>query len=241
MKNKAKIIATVSFMLDIGQAAWSDYRYYAWTYQFMTMLPGQAELELYTNFSQSNLSDSTTCKWKRQIEVEIGLTKRWDFSFYLVDSYKPLDGKSKFEEVKLRTRYKLSEKGKFFIDPLIYIEYKIQTDRSYPDKWETKLVLAKDINEKTNFAINIIPEEYYKSGKKKDWKLEYAGGISYAIKDDVIRLAVESKGDFTEEKYYLGPTFSAKGKNVWSAIGFLRGLNKKADDLQTQIIIGMLF
>jgi len=62
---------------------------------------------------------------------------------------------------KLRTRYKLLEKGKFFVDPLLYVEYKIQTDRSYPDKWETKLILAKDIG-RLNVAVNIIPEEYYK-------------------------------------------------------------------------------
>ena len=30
--------------LFIGSVCYSDFRYYAWTYQFITMLPGKAEL-----------------------------------------------------------------------------------------------------------------------------------------------------------------------------------------------------
>ncbi len=236
-----RLILLVTLILGTTLSIYADYRYYAWTYQFMTMIPGQAELELYTRFDQKDFSISSTGKWKRQIEVEMGLTKNWDFSFYLVDGYNPSDGKTKFEEVKLRTRYKILEKDTFFIDPLVYIEYKIQADRSYPDKWEFKLIFAKDF-ENFNIALNIIPKEYYKSGtKEKDWKLEYSTGISYAIISDAIRLGIETKGDFKEEKYYLGPTFAAKGKNVWSAVGIMFGLNDKSDNFQTQIILGMLF
>jgi len=160
MKNIFKLLSIIC-ITTFAVKSFADFRYYAWTYQFITMLPGETELEFYTNLSQSDLSKPDTAKWKRQLEIETGLTKRWDFSIYFVESYKATDGKTKFDEVKLRTRYKLLEKGKFFVDPLLYVEYKIQTDRSYPDKWETKLILAKDIG-RLNVAVNIIPEEYYK-------------------------------------------------------------------------------
>jgi hypothetical protein len=236
---KVSIISILMFI--IISLAYTDFRYYVWTYQFITMLPGKAELELYTRMDQTDLLDSQTVKWKRQIEVELGLTKKLDFSFYLVDGYKVTDGKTKFEEVKLRTRYKLANKNEFVVDPLLYVEYKIQADRSYPDKWETKLILAKDIND-LNLALNIIPEEYYKSGtKEKDWKVEYAFGISYPIFKENIRLALEFKGDLKEEKHLLGPTFSYRGENFWTATGTVFGLNKNSDDVQAQVIIGLLF
>lgn len=76
--------------------------------------------------------------------IETGINSRCDFSFYLVDSYRS-GLSSKFEEIKLRTRCKIALKDEFFIDPILYVEYKIQTDRSYPDKWVSKLILAKDI------------------------------------------------------------------------------------------------
>lgn len=102
----------------------ADFRYYAWTYQVITMPPGETEIEFYTTMYQSDMDKPEGVTWKRQIEVEAGLTERWDISFYPVDSYKASDSKTKFSELKLRTRYELvSEKGKFFIDPLLYLEY----------------------------------------------------------------------------------------------------------------------
>jgi hypothetical protein len=240
MKNIFKLLSIIC-ITTFAVKSFADFRYYAWTYQFITMLPGETELEFYTNLSQSDLSKPDTAKWKRQLEIETGLTKRWDFSIYFVESYKATDGKTKFDEVKLRTRYKLLDKGKFFVDPLLYVEYKIQTDRSYPDKWETKLILAKDIG-RLNVAVNIIPEEYYKSGtKEKDWKVKYACGISYSVfNNDLFRVGIESKGDLKDDKHAFGPTISLKGKKIWSAIGTLFKLNNKTDDLQMQMILGIL-
>ena len=244
MKNKMKFMLISALILCTYSFAYGDFRYYAWTYQFMTMLPGKTELEFYNRMDQADLSKTDTAKWKRQLEIETGLTSRWDFSFYMVDSFSAgADGKGriKFEEVKLRTRYKLANKGEFFVDPILYLEYKIQTDRSYPDKWETKLILAKDIND-LNIAMNVIPEEYYKTAtKEKDWKVEYSAGISYPILSDIFRAGIEVKGDLKDDKHLLGPTVSFKGKSIWSAIGFVFGVNKESDDLQVQSIIGIVF
>ena len=242
MQLKKLFALIVGFLVwGMGSLTWGDYRHYAWTYQFMTMLPGEAELEFYNRMDQSDLSKPETVKWKRQTEIEVGLTNRWDISLYLVDSYKPTDAKTKFEETKLRTRYKLADKDQFFVDPLLYLEYKIQADRTYPDKWETKLILAKDIGN-FNVAANVIPEEYYKTGtKEKDWKVEYAGGISYPVVSDIFRIGTEIKGDLKDDKHSLGHTISFKGRRIWTAVGSVFGLNDKSDDLQVQAIVGILF
>ena len=126
-------------------------------------------------------------------------------------------------------------------DPLLYLEYKIQTDRTYPDKWETKLILAKDIVD-LNIAVNIIPEETYKKGsKEKEWKTEYAFGMSYPVVVDLFRIGIDSKGDLTNNKHMLGPVISFEGKRIWTAISPIFGLNKKSDDLRVQMIAGIVF
>ena len=237
-----KAVLFLMFLVGSSRVLSADFRYYAWTYQFITMLPGETELEFYTTLALPQSSKPETAIWKRQIEIETGLTPRWDFSFYLVDSYKASDGKTKFDEIKIRTRYKLAGKDTFIVDPLLYVEYKIQTDRTYPDKWETKLILAKDIDRKLNVSLNIIPEEYYKTGtKEKDWKVEYAGGVSYALIGESLRLGAEVKGDLKDDKHAAGPTVSFRGKSLWAAVGSLAGLNNATNDLQFQSIIGIMF
>lgn len=245
MVKKLLLIVVVFFVLaglGIFSICHADMRYYAWTYQFITMPPGEVEIEFYNTMYQPDMNQPEGANWKRQIEVEAGLTERWDISFYLVDSYQASKGKTKFSELKLRTRYKLvSEKGKFIVDPLLYLEYKIQTDRTYPDKWETKLILAKDIGD-LNIAVNIIPEETYKKGsKEKEWKTEYAFGMSYPVVVDLFRIGIDSKGDLTNNKHMLGPVISFEGKRIWTAISPIFGLNKKSDDLRVQMIAGIVF
>ncbi|MCP4481623.1 MAG: hypothetical protein GY817_02205 [bacterium] len=236
MKN---LILVSLFLLVLTGISYADYRYYAWTYQFDTMIAGETEIEFYTTLKQSDRNDDTTAKWARQIEIETGLTDRWDISMYLADKYSEKNAKTKFSEVKFRTRYKLtSMKDMFFFDPLIYIEYRIQADRSYPDKWETKLVLAKDID-KLNIALNFIPEETYKEdSKEKKWKYEYAAGVSYAVVPR-FRFGVESKGDLSNGKYMIGPAFSFANNSLWMSISPIYGVNRKSDDIRIQAIVGI--
>ncbi len=79
---------------------------------------------------------------------------------------------------KLRTRYKIGEKGKFFVDPLLYFEY-IQDDNfSKPNVGEVKLVLTKDIGD-FNVSYNQIVKRNLERKGKTDH--EYAAGVSYAL------------------------------------------------------------
>jgi len=239
MKKIINLTLVGMFILVMGTVCNADYRYYAWTYQFDTMVKGETELEFYINMQQSDKNDPKTAKWKRQIEIETGLTDRWDISIYFVDTYSEENAAAKFSEFKVRTRYKLTPRPDMFIvDPLIYIEYKIQADQSFPNRWETKLVLAKDIN-KFNFAFNFIPEETLKKGtKSKEWKYEYAAGISYALLKG-FRVGVESKGDFTNDKYLVGPSISIANNSVWLTISPIYGVNRRSDDIRVQAIVGI--
>ena len=240
------VVAAVVFLSLLSPAeSRGDSRYYAWTYQFVTMPPGESELEFYNTLTQPDLNSPGAAAWKRQVEIEAGLTERWDISLYITDSFKtgsvPAAG-IVFSELKFRTRYKLvPEKNKYFIDPLIYLEYKFQADRTYPGKWEARIVLAKDIGD-LNLSLNIIPEESYRSGtKNKYWKTEYAFGASYPVAGDILRIGAEAKGDLTGNKHSAGPVISIEGKNIWLALSPIFGINTAADDLNVQAVIGLVF
>ncbi|MCP2605661.1 hypothetical protein NLC28_01645 [Candidatus Aminicenantes bacterium AC-335-O07] len=139
-----------------------------------------------------------------------------------------------YDGFKIRTRYRIGEKGKFFLDPLLYFEYIGDDDLSKPNIFEGKLVLAKDIG-RFNFAYNqILKLELESNGETEH---EYALGISYEI-SPILKLGLESKGNYTEGKYSLGPTISHGGR-FWVSFGILFALNDRTDDVQARMIIGI--
>ncbi|MCM8797558.1 MAG: hypothetical protein NC923_06780 [Candidatus Omnitrophica bacterium] len=150
---------------------------------------------------------------------------------------KNYDDGSEYDGFKLRTRYRMGEKGKFIVDPLLYFEYIRDDDFSKPNMGEAKLILAKDIGG-FNISYNeIIKRELEREGKTGH---EYATGISYAFASR-FRVGIESKGDFPKEKYALGPTLSCTFKKAFITLGSLFGLNERTDELQTRVIIGIPF
>lgn len=228
------------FVLVVAGSARADRRSYVWTYEYQTVPKGMAELEYYltTKIADSkNTSDKNT--WEHQLEYEFGLTDRWDFSIYQMWKHTNTSSEDKFEYTgtKLRTRYRLGEKGMYPLDMLLYLEYIRPDGSGAPEILEGKLVLAKDIG-KWNIAYNqIIKEGINNRGETEH---EYAAGACYEL-SSAWKLGLESTGNLTEERYYLGPTLSWGSRRVWANIGFLMGLNDRSDDLRFRLIIGMPF
>ncbi len=67
---------------------------------------------------------------------------------------------------------------------------------------------------------------------------EYALGLNYEFSPS-LKIGLESKGNYTEDKYYLGPTVSWASEKFWVALGALGGLNKQSDDFQIRLIVGI--
>ena len=133
------------------------------------------------------------------IELEIGMNDRFDFSLYQVFSQTP---KSSFlyKGYKMRFRYRFGGKGEYMMDPLIYFEYKGKPDFS-EHGIEGKLILAKDIG---NINISLNPViEYEGDG----WELEikYNAGISYKV-ESLLTLGLEARGG--RNGHYIGPVIS---------------------------------
>ncbi len=237
---RSRILLLVVFMLSLCMnLAYADRRSYVWTYEYMTMPKGMWELETYVTAEMPNLRKSNINSIKPQLELEYGITDRWDVAMYQMWKFKnkKYENDSEYEGFKLRTRYRIGEKGKFFVDPLLYFEYIRDDDFSKPNVGEAKLILAKDLGDFNVSYNQVIKRNLEREGKTDH---EYAAGINYAFTPR-FRVGLESKGNYPKEKYALGPTISYAFKKAFIAVGAVFGLNEQTDDLQTRMIVGVLF
>ncbi len=238
---KRMIGCMMLLILFAANATNADRRSYVWTYEYLTMPKGESELEYYFTTKVADLHkyrDKNT--WESQVEYEYGLTDRWDIAVY--QRWQQTNTKSEDEfaytGTKLRTRYRFGEKGMYPLDALLYFEYIRPDGSDAPDILEGKIILAKDFG-KFNAAYNqIIKAGINNNGKTEN---EYAAGIHYEFNPSW-KIGLESTGNLTEDKYYIGPTISWAGsKKFWVGVGALRGLNDRSDDLQVRLIIGFPF
>jgi hypothetical protein len=231
------LILLVLLFVCAAQPLSADQRNYVWTYQYMTMLKGQSELEFYQT---TKLRE--TDNWEYRIELESGLTERWDFSIYQIFSQDEGDA-FKWNAVQLRTRYRLGEQGQYFMDPLLYLEYNRKVDLDKPHKLEGKLILAKTV-ERFNLAVNPVYEVFFSPGTEHEAGLDV--GMSWEFSRR-FSLGVEStsrwefdNGD-TEASSYLGPTISLSAGKVWYALGAAWGITDESDNTRVRFLMGVLF
>lgn len=235
-----KVILFIVFVLALSiSSAYADRRSYVWTYEYQTMPKGKWELETYVTTEVANIHKSNINSIKPQLELEYGITDHLDVAMYQMWKFKnkAKENDSEYEGFKLRARYRIGEKNEFIIDPLLYLEYIRDDNFSKPNVAEVKLVLAKDIGN-FNISYNQIAKRNLERVGKTD--NEYAAGISYALTPS-FKFGIESKGNYPKEKYALGPTVSYFFKKAFVAIGAVIGLTERTDDLQTRMIIGVLF
>ncbi|UCD48573.1 MAG: hypothetical protein JSW27_13685 [Phycisphaerales bacterium] len=231
--------AVIGAMLLVCSAQ-ADRRAYVWTYEYMTMPQGAAELEYYLTLKVPDWDDfDDQNTWEHQLELEYGLTDHWDVAVYQRWQHTNTDADDKFEYTgtKLRTRYRFAEKDVYPVDVLAYLEYKRPDGSNPDDEIEAKLILAKDIG-KFNVAYNQIVEHSLRHGGKAEH--EFTSGVSYEF-DPTLKVGLESTGNYSEDKFYVGPTLSLAGKRFWLAAGALGGLNDRSDDLRARLIFGIPF
>lgn len=239
MRKELLILILMVSMLNIAFNARADWRRYVWTYEYMTMRKGTFELETYVTSEIPDVNKSNVNTVKPLLELEYGITDRWDLAIYQLFkvSNKSKETDTEYDGFKLRTRYRIGEKGQFILDPLLYFEYIREEELSKPNVLEAKLVFAKDIG-RYNFSYNqIVKQEVDNRGETEN---EYAFGSSYELSRR-LRLGLESKGNYTKEKFYLGPSVSFAADKFWAGLGMLTGMSAKSDDLQVRLIIGTPF
>lgn len=229
------------FMLSaVSAAVMADRRSYVWTYEYQTMPKGTAEVEYYLTHKISdwdNYDEKNT--WDHYVELEYGLTDHWDVAIYQTWNQTNTEDDDSFDYTgsKIRTRYRIGEKDQLPLDVLLYAEYILGDGPKEYDKFEGKLILAKDLG-RWNLAYNQIYEKKVKNGNEEEHG--YAAGLSYEF-SPTWKLGVESAGNYTEDKYYFGPTVSWASEKYWVNLGVLGGLNDASDDLQVRLLFGFPF
>lgn len=228
------IILLVHFILT--STAFADQRNFVWTYEYMIMEPGKAEIEQYTTLASTDASEfKGKMSSELNLEVEVGMNKHFDFAVY--QNFKQgSDGILKYSGFKLRARILIGEKNQFWLDPLFYLEYKSNPDFSL-QVIEPKLILEKDFGD---FRISLNP--YFEAEFADEETVfipKYAVGATYKV-GKFFNLGIESKAD----KYgnYVGPTLSHGTEKLWVAIGSLHPLGKIEEgkpEIQIRMILGI--
>ncbi len=229
------LVVGAKFLLSFD--AFADQRFYVWTYEYKTLDRGRGEVEDYLTLSTPDMGHvEGTMGAEHQIELEVGMTERYDFAIYQVFNQNP--GQSlKYEGFKLRSRYRLGNKGKAMLDPLVYLEYIGVPDFS-SHAIEIKLILARDMG-RFNIALNPI----FELEKEREWELEpeYAIGSSYEI-SQILRVGLEAKG--SEHGHYLGPVVSHGRENLWFTLGSALKIGKiegGRPEFQIRMLLGIGF
>ncbi|MCX7908220.1 MAG: hypothetical protein N2560_01700 [Ignavibacteria bacterium] len=188
----------------------ADMRSYVWTYEYMIMDPGKAEIEHYLTISAPKISEIKGNAFvEHKLEIEIGMTNHFDFSIYQ-NFVQAKDKTFQYTGFDLRARFLIGQKNQFLLDPLIYLEYGANTTLA-EHKFEGKIILAKDIG-KLNFAINPIFEIEYED--EIEYSVSYAIGCRYEF-SPLFRSGIEFKG--SKDCHYIGIVFSHGKEKLWVA------------------------
>ena len=233
-KNKFIVIAILIIILS--NILMADKRSYVWTYEYQTMEAGEVELEHYLTLS-TPLPDSfeNVTSTEHNIEIEVGMTDRFDFSIYQVIKQAP-ESSLQYSGYKLRFRYRLGEKGDYLMDPLIYFEYKGKPDFS-EHGYEGKLILAKDFGN-INLSINPVIEYEYENSEWES-ELKYNTGISYRL-NGILKIGLEARGG--ENGHYVGPVISHGTGKAWIALGSafaLTEIKNYKPEMMIRMILGI--
>ena len=240
-KTVAGAAIVAALLAAVPGPAKADPRSYVWTYEYMTVREGHAELEYYSTTEVADTAAPETSSWKHQVELEYGLTPRTDVAMYqnFKQSNTPTSKTFSYDGMKLRLRHRLAEKGKLPVDTLLYAEYVRSTDLSVQGALEAKLVLAKDLG-RLNLAYNQVVE--FPLEKLADAEHRFSAGASWKF-SGMLKAGFEATGDYRANAYHAGPTvhMRARDMKVWVNLGYLAGLNSDSKDAQTRLIVGVPF
>src|SRR5512146_1214678 len=160
--------------------AHADRRYYGTTYDATTSPPGGFDVELWTTFAQPPRASSGSPQfWYHQIELETGITSRWDVALYNDFIYQQADT-TRYAATRLETRYRLSDYGQWFVDPVLYLELRQEWIEDKPFAVEGQLVVAKAVA-RLHIPVDGSYEIEFIPGGQLEHEWNYAAGTSYEL------------------------------------------------------------
>ena len=233
----SKLILLLLALLMAAPTVQADRRKYVWTYQYATIAPDATELEFYqtTKLAQTD-------SWEYRIEIEHGLSPRWDISVYQIFAQRENESLT-WDAFQVRTRYKLARPGRFFFNPLFYLEYNRKLDLKAQNKIEAKVILNRSFD-RVDLAVVPVFEYFWAPGEPgKEAGLDL--GLSYEFSprwsagvESTSRHEFVSQGK-NETSSYFGPTVSFATGTVYYTVGYAWGVTDDSDDARARFIMGI--
>jgi hypothetical protein len=180
--------------------------------------------------------------WTHQLELETGITDRWDVALYNVWTH-PQGGSTEYQATKVETRYRLAQPGQWLVDPIVYLEVKKEWTEDKPFAVEEKLIVGKDLGP-LNLSVNGSAEQEFIPGGGREYELEYALGASYEIVPwmragaEAFGFHVRAGGEGTTT-HYAGPALSFAWSRFWLVTALGLGLNDAADRVQARAVFAI--
>ena len=232
----------VALALLAPALARADRRYYGETYNAVTAPPGGLDVELWSTLTQPKAGSADRQFWRHQLELETGLTSRWDVALYNI--FDRVHGDTlQYQATKVETRYRLSDYGAWFVDPVLYFEAKKEWIGDKPLGLEGKIILGKDIGA-LNLSLNGLYEIEFPEGGGQEHELGYAAGVSYEVAP-YVRVGGEAFGFWTKgagadswaAAHYVGPAVSLAVSRVWLVLAAGFGLTDESQKNQLRAIL----
>jgi len=234
LRMRITISLSLALLAAGADEARADRRTMIRAYEFQTQPKGNLELELWNDVEapRSAFADSLITT---RVELEYGLTDRWDTALYhvFVQGGPQVDPEPfHFDSWRLETRYRLAEKNEWPVDVMVYGEIERPADFNQPFEVEEKLILEKDFG---RFALvaNLVGEQHlFRADLGHTWEVDF--GARYELMPQV-RFAAEFwtthefVGPDVSRNYYLGPSISLAGSKLWFQIGAGFGLDSAQD------------
>ncbi len=243
------VTLTAAALLAAPAASRADRRYYGETYDATTAAPGSLDVELWaTHASAPRANAGAPGQWDYQLELETGITQRWDVAAYGV--VRQIAGADpELAAVKLESRYALAAPGTWFVDPVLYVELQKTIVEDRPFSVEEKLILARDFGP-LNVSLNGAAEQEFVGGEVEP-EYSYAFGTSWEFVP-AFRLGGEIFGDRAKVptgsgseafawQAWAGPAVSLAYGRTWLVLAAGWGLNDRSDELRARAILAFQF
>lgn len=221
-------------------------RTYVWTETYKTLPQKGFEVESWTSLKVPDGNKTNENSFQYQEELEYGVTDHWTIAHYerwKTQNVVGPDDATFYEGFKFESKYRFGEKGKYALDPLLYLEWKTDVRKKHQvNTLEGKLVLSKDFGP-LNVTYNQILESELDNGGRTEHA--FAIGASYEVLPG-FRLGSEFTGQYWapgshRNELSLGPALAYEHSYFWVALGGRFGLNHAADDKEARVIVGIPF
>jgi hypothetical protein len=252
-----QILLSVLGMSVVLQAApaRADRRAYATTYEAVTAPKGELDVEMWSTYAGDGevLEGPPAKGFRNMLELEYGLTERWDMALYNLLDTDTTSGDTRYGGLKLETRYRLLPVGSWIVDPIIYFEFQYLLNGDERETGEVKLILARDFSG-WNVALNVAGEAEHLAAGGWVPETEYAFGVSRELVGPAFKLGVEIFGKVEKDPgrdigayAWAGPAlswatrFEGAMQGLWITVGAGRGVTTSSEAWYGRAIVGLQF